>query len=699
MYWIVQISSSLLDKVNSNRSLVNVFVKKQATEEQAHDLLNFRAIGQKEFLLRTAYFTLKVPSVKAPNRRRRLQTFSEKKTINKKISQLEKDRRLILTAMKKKMQYSKKTGTPIERPGEQLLEYPLSLCDNEGNPRKGQKSYSTHTLETRYKEASLPVFTNSLPTEWRPECTIMEGMFLINTLPLGVHKTFADYAKFLMQRHIQPQFSSGSNEVHVIFDTPGIMLNTPTFFEQKRRDKTTEVTSQHYCDDINIDTKIPSGKWHTNFINCRECKRNLVIFLGNYFLKTAQQYLQTHHKLYVAGAFQGHEINTAWFVHGKNKAQPDPEFYCKAEETDTRIWLHVKQSSSTKMLILSPDTDVYHIGCPLQSAASKDIRILLSKLSSRELKFLSLSNLLNALLNINDPDLAHIPPTILPQVLQSLYVCTGCDYISFFSGIGKATFLRYFYQYATFITSGSDTSTPGTLANIGLTNNEYSLGFLSFVRLVGTAYYKLHSSGFDSPSPATYYRSLASPSVGVEEQHSIWLDNIRQNIWDRVKFENDMIPSDDALLLHWKRSCWVMHMWRQSDQRTMTLEPIEEYGWGLKDEELTIVWDTANNIRSVRDRVYSLLKGCKCSTGCATGRCGCKRKGANCSVGCQCLNCVNVKTTVQRNDEVTMITIQEEVSSGSYTGREGDDILDWVFGPENPQSDVDYSDTDSEDAD
>ena len=42
-------------------------------------------------------------------------------------------------------------------------------------------------------------------------------------------------------------------------------------------------------------------------------------------------------------------------------AQPDPLFASNAEETDTRVWLH-----ATQILILSPDTDVYFIGLPLQ---------------------------------------------------------------------------------------------------------------------------------------------------------------------------------------------------------------------------------------------------------------------------------------------------------------------------------------------
>ncbi len=75
-------------------------------------------------------------------------------------------------------------------------------------------------------------------------------------------------------------------------------------------------------------------------------------------------------------------------------------------------------------------------------------------------------------------------------------------------------------------------------------------------------------------------------------------------------------------------------------QPIMTLEPLlENYGWSITDNELTIkLWDTATNVQVVRDQV---LKGCKCSTGCLTGRCGCKKRGKHCLIGCECLNCGN----------------------------------------------------------
>lgn len=44
------------------------------------------------------------------------------------------------------------------------------------------------------------------------------------------------------------------------------------------------------------------------------------------------------------------------------------DFDSNADESDTRIWLHIKHSIGP---ILSPDTDVYHIGLPMISASEK----------------------------------------------------------------------------------------------------------------------------------------------------------------------------------------------------------------------------------------------------------------------------------------------------------------------------------------
>ena len=115
------------------------------------------------------------------------------------------------------MLFSLKTGTKVDRPHEQLVQYPMSLSDTDGNPLTGKKSYFTKCAETRYQKSDPPIITQSLPTGWKPKCSLLEGMFIINTTPLLHHKTLGDYGAFLLKRFVLPQFR---NEVHVIFDSP-----------------------------------------------------------------------------------------------------------------------------------------------------------------------------------------------------------------------------------------------------------------------------------------------------------------------------------------------------------------------------------------------------------------------------------------------------------------------------------------------
>ena len=149
-----------------------------------------------------------------------------------------------------------------------------------------------------------------------------------------------------------------------------------------------------------------------------------------------------------------------------------------------------------------------------------------------------------------------------------------------------------------------------------------------------------------------------------------------------------MIPSDDSLLLHRKRTCWVLHMWKQADMNTMILKPMKEYGWGVEDNRLSIIWDSHENVQMIRERVSVLLKGCKCVTGCTTGRCSCKRKSKQCSEGCQCLNCTNINAAHDGDIEMSELVVEESQVHTNEINDEVDELMDWVFGEEGP---VDWS--------
>ena len=84
---------------------------------------------------------------------------------------------------------------------------------------------------------------------------------------------------------------------------------------------------------------------------------------------------------------------------------------CNAEEADTRIWLHTINSAGQKKLVLSPDTDVCHIGLPIVAESDLDVLVRLNTFHSVEQRFLDMQALINAF--AHDPELAHIPSSSL----------------------------------------------------------------------------------------------------------------------------------------------------------------------------------------------------------------------------------------------------------------------------------------------
>ena len=184
------------------------------------------------------------------------------------------------------------------------------------------------------------------------------------------------------------------------------------------------------------------------------------------------------------------------------------------------------------------------------------------------------------------------------------------------------------------------------------------------------------------------FRRNNQPSKSHEENHTAWLSSIRDTVWHRVSYENQVVPSDYALKMHWSRTCWVIQMWSQASHNTMSLQPTNRYGWKMSGEELEVVWDSDDNIRKVRQRVALLLEGCKCKTGCRTNRCKCQKKGSLCTPGCSCINCTNLviqeaalqfeRDTHSESDDsdeqedLDMETIEYDI--------ETDKLMDTVFG-------------------
>ena len=168
------------------------------------------------------------------------------------------------------------------------------------------------------------------------------------------------------------------------------------------------------------------------------------------------------------------------------------EYDTNSEEADCRIWRHATCCSVNNVLIYSPHTNVYNIGLHyLSTASSKQYIIQINVINAISKEYIFLNHLHTAF--FNDPDLSSIVKPNLLNTLQTLFICTGCDFVSFFKQIGKASFFNYFFQHSCFICGNS---MDGSLHETDI--NTRSSGFLSFIRLIGTIYYKKHLPSFIS---------------------------------------------------------------------------------------------------------------------------------------------------------------------------------------------------------
>ena len=157
--------------------------------------------------------------------------------------------------------------------------------------------------------------------------------------------------------------------------------------QRLHRDRVNPTPDDHYCTTFSADMICPL-KWQENILNCRKFKRRLVCFLSVYFIEKIKHKLRPQQKFVTAGGLEGPQRNHALFITNRGIPNYDSNLTCNAEESDTRIWFHTINASGTKKLVLSPDTDVYHIGLPIVAATNLNVIVQLSSFSSTALRLL-----------------------------------------------------------------------------------------------------------------------------------------------------------------------------------------------------------------------------------------------------------------------------------------------------------------------
>ena len=199
-------------------------------------------------------------------------------------------------------------------------------------------------------------------------------------------------------------------------------MNIPSKITRQRRDELHTISPDHQHAEFS-----DTSNWR-ELLSCRECKRNLVLYLGKSFMSNISSLLWEQQRFVLSGCFSDNAEDQTWALTF-DSTEPIPDFNSNAEEADTQIWLHVLRSNSTQILVCSPDTDVFHIGLPI-IGTTEHVIVQIHPYTSIKHQYLHLDKLCLAL--NNDPDLSTTPQETRPKLLQTLFICTGCDYISFF---------------------------------------------------------------------------------------------------------------------------------------------------------------------------------------------------------------------------------------------------------------------------
>lgn len=316
---------------------------------------------------------------------------------------------------------------------QELLSYslgplPLSLANSHGSLVKTNKANLLHALESH---ANNPIVENPIVGG----IYIVDGMSLIHQLNLNKlqgEKTFLNLALVILKSLVNRAKSNHSKEIHFVTDT-----YQQISIKNIERDKRAATSSQ-----IRIHGQLLPQQWK-KFLSNRENKKSLIEFLDETWSNVSTSELRG------VKVFLAHNKKCHSFSPGKEASDivirlEETKLCSSQEEADTRIYLHASfaANTSTDVIIMSPDTDVFVIGVSLQNLIPAHLYFHTGRGT-----------------NLRTIDIKMIKDNIgesVSQALIGLHCFTGCDSVSSFYGKGKKKALSLLLRENEFCYAFSD---------------------------------------------------------------------------------------------------------------------------------------------------------------------------------------------------------------------------------------------------
>ena len=165
-----------------------------------------------------------------------------------------------------------------------------------------------------------------------------------------------------------------------------------------------------------------------SFLSSNENKNSLVTFIVPEWKKREYRSKILHKDLFVTDG-------SRTFIVNSQEVRDEVQLESNHEEADTRMLLHAKHASSNvgKMLISSPDTDVFIICSSVNLLRDAELFFLTGVKSSR--RVIDVDKISDDI--YEDLNSCEISKDIVMKSLIGFHSFTGCDTISAFAGPGK----------------------------------------------------------------------------------------------------------------------------------------------------------------------------------------------------------------------------------------------------------------------
>ncbi len=179
-----------------------------------------------------------------------------------------------------------------------------------------------------------------------------------------------------------------------------------------------------------------------------------------------------------------------------------------------------------------------------------------------------------------DPSLASLSADDKIKYTQKIYITFGCDYVSFWVGHGKVSFLNAFFNHAEFL---SDNYLPGKLSNYDDSN------ILFFYWLICCVYFKqANSENKDFTLHMALYNIVRGehPKLSHLETHMEWLHIIRNAARVGKTGEENVLPHYTVLSYHWQRTNLVSLMNNSCTQNIIPQPQFDQFGYTVINNRL-----------------------------------------------------------------------------------------------------------------